>query len=236
MRLDKFISEIGYTRKDADFFVKTKRITINGKIANKKDEKVDENIDTICLDGKELKYAKYIYIMLNKPAGILSATEDKNQKTVISLLPETLQKKGLFPVGRLDKETLGLLILTNDGDFCHKMISPKSNIAKIYRFELADKIEESQIKQIEQGIELKDGYTTLPCKINMENKTSGEITITEGKYHQIRRMFGAVGNKVIYLERIKEGNIILDKNLKRGEWRELTQEELQTSLFLCTKK
>lgn len=226
MRLDKFISEMGYTRKDAEFFVKTKRITINGKVASKKDEKVDEINDTICLDGNALKYAKYIYIMLNKPAGILSATEDKSQKTVISLLPENLQKKGLFPVGRLDKETMGLLILTNDGDFCHKMISPKSNIAKIYRFELADEIEKSQIQQIEQGIALKDGYTTLPCQINLANKTSGEITITEGKYHQIRRMFGAVGNKVIYLERIQEGNIILDKTLKRGEWRELTKNEI----------
>lgn len=226
MRLDKFISEMGYTRKDALIFVKTKRITINGNVASKKDEKVDENKDIICLDGNVLKYSKFVYIMLNKPAGILSATEDKNQKTVISLLPENLQKKGLFPVGRLDKETLGLLILTNDGNYCHKMISPKSNISKVYKFELADQIEQEQINIIEQGIELKDGYTTLPCKISMQDKKSGEITITEGKYHQIRRMFGAVGNKVIYLERIKEGNIILDTNLKRGEFRELTKEEI----------
>ena len=230
IRLDKFISEMGYTRKDADFFVKTKRITINGKIASKKDEKVDENKDIICIDGNVLKYSKFIYIMLNKPAGILSATEDKNQKTVISLLPENLQKKGLFPVGRLDKETLGLLILTNDGDFCHKMISPKSNISKVYKFELADEIEEEQIKHIEKGIELKDGYTTLPCKIKMENKTKGEITITEGKYHQIRRMFGAVGNLVVYLERIKEGNISLDKNLQRGNFRELSVNEVEKAL------
>lgn len=226
MRLDKFISEMGYTRKDAEMFVKTKRITINNKLALKKDEKVDESKDVICLDGNILKYSKYIYIMLNKPAGVLSATDDKSQKTVISLLPETLQNKGLFPVGRLDKETMGLLILTNDGTFCHRVISPKSNISKIYKFELADEITIPQITNIENGIELKDGYTTLPCKIKMQNSKCGTITITEGKYHQIRRMFGAVGNKVIFLERIQEGNITLDPKLARGEWRELTPDEI----------
>lgn len=226
MRLDKFISEMGYTRKEAELFIKRKRITINNQVATKKDEKVDEVNDIICLDGKMLKYSKYVYIMLNKPAGVLSATDDKTQKTVISLLPETLQNKGLFPVGRLDKETMGLLILTNDGNFCHRVISPKSNVSKVYKFELADEIDEIKIKQIEQGIELKDGYTTLPCKINMQNSKCGKITITEGKYHQIRRMFGAVGNKVVYLERLQEGKIILDQSLKRGEWRELAPNEI----------
>jgi 16S rRNA pseudouridine516 synthase len=230
MRLDKFISEMGYSRKDAEIFIKRKKITVNGNLANKKDEKVDENNDIICLDGKILNYSKYIYIMINKPTNILSATEDKNQKTVISLLPENLQKKNLFPVGRLDKDTLGLLLLTNDGNFCHKMISPKSNISKIYKFELADDIDNCDIQKIQNGIELKDGYKTLPCTIQMIDKKSGQITITEGKYHQIRRMFGAVGNKVVYLERISEGTIVLDANLKRGEWRYLSQQELSENL------
>ena len=145
-------------------------------------------------------------------------------------MPEILQNRGLFPVGRLDKDTMGLLILTNDGDFCHKMISPKRNISKIYKFELADPIEKCDIQKVESGIELKDGYVTLPCKIQMTNPTSGQITITEGKYHQIRRMFGAVGNKVVFLERIKEGTIELDPSLKRGEWRYLTEKELSENL------
>ena len=230
MRLDKFISELGYKRKDAEMFVKQQRITINGVLATKKDVKLDEKKDVVCIDGEKCEYNKYIYIMLNKPQGVLSATEDSTQKTVVSLLPEILQNRGLFPVGRLDKDTMGLLLLTNDGDFCHKMISPKHNISKIYKFELADEIECCDIEKIQNGIELKDGYLTLPCQIQMFDKKSGQITITEGKYHQIRRMFGAVGNKVVFLERIKEGTIILDDNLKRGEWRYLTQQELSENL------
>ena len=227
MRLDKFISQLGYTRKDAERFIKLNKVTVNNKIVLKKDYKIDENKDIICIDGNVCKYSKYVYIMLNKPEGILSATEDKTQQTVLSLLPPLLQNKGLFPVGRLDKETMGLLILTNDGEFCHKMISPKNKIEKIYKFKLADDILSEDVLKIEQGIMLKDGYTTLPCTINMTTLNSGQITIVEGKYHQIRRMFGAVCNKVIYLERIKEGEIYLDCNLSRGQWREFNQLELQ---------
>ena len=230
MRLDKFISELGYKRKDAEIFVKQQRITINGIVATKKDVKLDEKKDVVCIDGEKCEYNKHIYIMLNKPQGVLSATEDSSQKTVISLLPDILQNRGLFPVGRLDKDTMGLLILTNDGDFCHKMISPKRNISKIYKFELADEIDDCDIQKIQNGIELKDGYITLPCTIQMFNKKSGQITITEGKYHQIRRMFGAVGNKVVFLERISEGTIVLDEKLKRGEWRYLSQQELSENL------
>ena len=227
MRIDKFVSEIGYSRKDADFFIKNKQITINGKLVLKKDQKIDEYKDVISINGNVCKYSKYVYIMLNKPAGVVSATEDKEQETVLSLLPQTLQKRNLFPVGRLDKETMGLLILTNDGDYCHRMISPNRNIEKVYRFELADEISDESVKKIEEGIELKDGYVTLPCKIEMKSKKCGEITITEGKYHQIRRMFGAASNKVTYLERIREGKIVLDTSLKRGEWRELTKQEIE---------
>ena len=226
MRIDKFVSELGFSRKYAEELIKNKKITINGIIVAKKDTKLDENKDKVCICGKEYKYLKFVYIMMNKPSGVLSATEDKTQPTVISLLPSNLQNIGLFPVGRLDKETMGLIILTNDGDYCHKMISPKRNISKVYKFELADELEESVALEMEKGVELKDGYTTLPCKIVLKTKKQGEITITEGKYHQIRRMFGAVGNKIIYLERIKEGNIALDDSLKRGEWRYLTQKEI----------
>ena len=227
MRLDKFISEIGYTRKEAEKLTRLNKITVNGVIINKKDFQINQNTDIVCIDGVQCRYCKYVYIMLNKPEGILSATEDKTQQTVISLLPPLLQNKGLFPVGRLDKETMGLLILTNDGEFCHKMISPKNKIEKVYKFKLADNISIEDVLKIEQGIMLKDGYTTLPCTINMTTSNCGQITIVEGKYHQIRRMFGAVGNKVIYLERIREGEIVLDSNLDRGQWREFNQLELQ---------
>ena len=226
MRIDKFVSSLGFTRKEAEKFIKNRKVTINGCVATKKDTKLDESIDRVCICGKEYNYSKFIYIMMNKPSGVLSATEDKTQPTIISLLPKNLQNVGLFPVGRLDKETLGLIILTNDGEYCHKMISPKRNISKVYKFELADKLDSQTAKQMEQGVELKDGYKTLPCKIIMTDDKKGEITITEGKYHQIRRMFGAVGNKIVYLERIKEGDLVLDSTLNRGEWRYLNQQEI----------
>lgn len=227
MRVDKFLSECGYTRKQADNLIKSKRVKLNNVIINKKDTKINENIDKIYVDDEKCEYKKFVYIMLNKPSGILSATEDKTQKTVISLLPEKLQKQSLFPVGRLDKETVGLLILTNDGDYCHRMISPKRNISKKYYFELADEFYDDEIKKIENGIQLKDGYNTLPCKVEKTSSKSGYITITEGKYHQIRRMFGAIGNKVVFLERIQEGKLKLDKNLARGEWRYLETKEIE---------
>lgn len=228
MRLDKFLSECGYTRKEATNLISRGYVKINGELVTKKDYKLNETADTVSVYNKDIIYNKYIYIMLNKPIGVITATEDRTQKTVLDLLPPEVLSKNVFPVGRLDKDTCGLLLITNDGDFCHKMISPKHCVSKIYKFELCDPISYSQKEQIENGITLKDGYKTIPCKISLETDRRGEITITEGKYHQIRRMFAATGNKVCFLERISEGNIKLDPALARGEFRSLTKEEIES--------
>lgn len=226
MRIDKYLSECGYSRKNAIELISKGHVKVNGFIILKKDFKVDEKLDTVSVYNKDIIYNKYIYIMLNKPLGIITATEDKSQKTVLDLLPKEITSKNVFPVGRLDKDTCGLLLITNDGNFCHKLISPKHCVNKIYRFGLCDKISECGINLIQNGITLRDGYTTLPCRIEMIDDKNGLITITEGKYHQIRRMFGAVGNKVCFLERISEGNIKLDPKLERGQYRFLTGTEI----------
>ena len=229
IRLDKYLSENGYTRKEAISLIASGNVKVNYQIVTKKDYKVNELSDAISVYNKDIIYNKYIYIMLNKPIGIITATEDKTQKTVLDLLPPEILCKKVFPVGRLDKDTCGLLLITNDGEFCHKMISPKHCVSKIYKFCLCDEITISQKENIEQGITLKDGYTTLPCEIKLVDNKSGEITITEGKYHQIRRMFGAIGNKVCFLERISEGKIKLDPTLARGEFRYLTKNEIENN-------
>ena len=227
MRLDKYISNnTSLSRKDVAKQVKLGNILINGKKAKSPDEKIDENSSQITLNGKVITYSKYVYFMLNKPQGVVSATTDLKQKTVLDLLPSEYKKLGLFPCGRLDKDTVGLVILTNNGVASHKLLSPKSGVEKTYLFQCAEDILESDIKNIEQGILLRDGYVTKPCKIVLSNKKEGKITITEGKYHEIKRMFGATGNKVTFLKRISFGKIILDEQLNEGEYRPLTMNEV----------
>jgi 16S rRNA pseudouridine516 synthase len=193
------------------------------------DFKLDPEKDIITLLGEVLTYKKYTYIMLNKPEGYVSATEDPNEKTVLDLVNQEDRRKGLFPCGRLDKNTLGLVILTNDGEGAHRLLSPKHHVEKVYRFVSRDPVSENDIKALENGVDI-GGYFTKPCKIKMSGENEGEITLTEGKYHQIKRMLEAVNNKIIYLERISFGSIVLDPQLARGEWRYLTSDE--EALFL----
>ena len=231
IRLDKFFSETGtLTRREADKAIKHGLVTVDGKVQKKPDLKIDEDKAKVALNGKEIEYQKYVYIMLNKPEGVVSATEDRVQKTVLDLLPEKYQKMELFPCGRLDKDTLGLVLLTNDGKMAHNLLAPKKHVKKVYFFECADPLEKSNEHKIEAGILLKDGYEAKPCRIHMKEKTKGFIEIVEGKYHQIKRMFGAVGNKITHLERVNFGPLELDENLKRGEWRELTTDEIDSLL------
>ncbi len=227
MRLDKFLSTAGYSRKDAVELIKKGNVSVNNIIIKQKDHNICEKTDKICVNNNEIKFIENYYLMLNKPQGVVSATQDSTETTVIDILPDNLKNVGLFLVGRLDKETEGLLFLTTDGDLCHKLTNPKHEKEKLYYFELADQIGQTEINKIQQGITLKDGFTTKPCKIEMQTNTSGEITITEGKYHQVRRMFGAVGNKVTFLKRTMENGVKLDKTLKLGECRFLTSEELE---------
>ena len=225
MRLDKFFSEQKLlSRKEVVECLKKGQITVNGAVVKKNDLKVDENKDVIALRGEVIRYKKFVYILLNKPAGYVSATEDTRDKTVIDLLPEHLQKLDLFPCGRLDKDTVGLVILTNDGASAHNALSPKHHVEKKYYFRTADPYLDEDIKAIEGGITLADGYTTKPCSIAREGKKEGYITLTEGKYHEIKRLFGARKNKIVFLQRVSFSAITLG-DLPEGEWRYLTDEE-----------
>ena len=225
MRIDKFFSEIGmFSRKESAENLKKGFITVNGVTVKKGDFKVDENKDEICFKGERVIYKKYAYILVNKPNGYVSATEDARDKTVLDLLPDSMNKLNLFPCGRLDKDTVGLVILTNDGVSAHNALSPKHHVEKKYYFEVADPYSDDDILAIENGLQLADGYTTKPCKIERVSENTGYITLTEGKYHEIKRLFGARKNKIVFLERISFSKIQLG-DLPRGEWRFLTDEE-----------
>ena len=225
MRLDKFISMLGKaTRSEAGKLIRAGKATVNGIVQKAPDYKIDPEKDTVTLLGEVLTYKKYTYIMLNKPEGYVSATEDPNEKTVLDLVSVEDRRKGLFPCGRLDKNTLGLVILTNDGEGAHRVLSPKHHVSKVYKFISRDPVCENDVKLLEAGVDI-GGYLTKPCKIKMTTENEGEITLIEGKYHQIKRMLEAVGNKITYLERISFGSIALDPALKRGEWRYLTPNE-----------
>lgn len=225
MRVDKFLSEMGKaSRTESAKLAKSGKITVNGVIIKKADIHIDPYKDEVKLLGQVVSYKKYTYIMMNKPEGYVSATEDGREKTVLDLLNDEERKKDLFPCGRLDKNTLGLVILTNDGEGAHRLLSPKHHVSKVYHFKSKLPIFEQDIIALEQGVDI-GGYVTKPCKISLASDTEGEIILTEGKYHQIKRMLEAIGNKITYLERISFGEIALDPKLARGEWRHLTIEE-----------
>lgn len=228
MRVDKFFSDIGmFTRKEINSVIKNKRVKVNEKLIIKSSTIINEKQDIVMLDDEIVQYQKEIYCIFNKPSGYITATEDKKEKTIYEFLPEYFLRKNIIPIGRLDKDTTGLLILTNDGEFCHKLTSPKHEVEKEYTFCLADEIQKSDIEKLENGkIVLKDGQKIKPCKINMIDSRTGNIIITEGKYHQIKRMFGAVGNKIIQLKRIREGKLILPQSLREGEFMIVNKEDI----------
>lgn len=226
MRLDKFFSQTNVlTRSQVQKQLKFGKITVNGEIIKKADFKVDPENDEICYNGEKIAYKPFIYIMLNKPQGIVSATEDRDQKTVLDLLPADLRKFDLFPCGRLDKDTTGLVILTNDGISAHNALSPKKHVEKKYLFETADPYDDGDVAAIQNGITLKDGYTTKPCKIERINDNEGYIYLTEGKYHEIKRLFGARSNRITKLKRIGFGNLEIG-DLPDGSWRNMTDDEI----------
>ena len=233
MRLDKFFSEQKIlSRKEVSDKVKKGCISVNGVVAKKADIKIDENKDIITLDGQNISYKKYVYLMINKPQGYVSSTDDPRDKTVIDLLPPHLQKFDLFPCGRLDKDTLGLVILTNDGISAHNNLSPKRHVKKVYYFEVADNYTDEHKSTIEGGVMLADGYFTKPCVIERIDDKSGYITLVEGKYHEIKRLFGSQGNKITYLKRVSFSSIVLG-DLPEGEYRHLTPEE--ENIFVSNK-
>ena len=215
-RLDKIIgSQTIYSRKDIKDLVRKKRIKVNNQIVLKSDIKVDPTNDIISIDNNELIIKKYVYLMLNKPKGYVSATEDKNDLTVLDLVPEEYKHRDLFPAGRLDKDTTGLMIITDDGNFAHDILSPKKHIKKEYMVTIDIPLNEDMVRGFESGIKLVDG-DCKPSKLEIISEYVGKVTLVEGKYHQIKRMFGCFDAKVLELERISMGNFSLPNDLKLG--------------------
>ncbi len=227
MRLDKFFVHTGRaTRSEAVKLIRSGAVTVDGNPQRDPSVHIDPETQTVCLRAEIVPYQQYTYLMLNKPQGYISATDDPRQKTVLHLLSEQEQRLGLFPCGRLDKDTVGLLVLTNDGALAHRLLSPKHHVEKTYYFECESALTKADCAALETGVTLEDGYETLPCRIRMQGETKGEITITEGKFHQIKRMLEARANRITFLRRITFGSIPLDPDLQEGEYRPLSKEEI----------
>lgn len=226
-RIDKIIASQGkYTRSEVRKLASQGKITVDGTVIKKSDIKVDTSSVKIIINGEELNFKEHLYLILNKPKGYVSATEDRDCQTVLELVPDELFRSSLFPAGRLDKDTTGLMIITDDGDLAHNILAPKKHIRKIYEVTLDVPVTEDMIQKFKDGIELNDGE----CKsalLEITGENTCKVTITEGRYHQIKRMFGCCKAKVIELNRICMGNLFLPTDLGLGECRELTEEELE---------
>lgn len=230
-RLDKIISNLGYgSRKDVKGFVKKGLVEVDGVVVKDNGMAVDPEKCSIKINGEEIMYRKYIYLMMNKPDGVISATHDNRDETVVDLLHLDHQVFEPFPVGRLDKDTVGLLLLTNDGELNHRLISPKWHVDKVYYAKIDKKVDETDQEIFKKGVVLDDGYKCLEAKLDIisssDEGSEVRITIQEGKYHQVKRMFEAVNKSVVYLKREEFGGLTLDPELEEGEYRELTEEEL----------
>lgn len=230
-RLDKVLSNLGYgSRKEIKQAIRKGLIEVNGELVKDNGMQVDPESDRIIVNGEEIFYRKFIYLMMNKPDGVVSATVDNRDETVVDLLEVEHQVFNPFPVGRLDKDTVGLLFLTNDGELNHRLISPKWKVDKVYYAKIDKKVTEDDVNKFKKGITLDDGYICKEAKLEILNATDEgsevEVTIQEGKFHQVKRMFEAVGKEVVYLKRIEFGTLKLDEELEEGEYRELTDEEL----------
>lgn len=233
MRIDKYLANMNVgSRKEVHQLIKKGLVDVNGKTIKTPKEKINED-DVVTVNGEKVAYQKYHYFLLNKPTGVLSATEDRSQKTVISLLKLEDRYQGISPVGRLDKDTTGLLLLTNDGQLNHELLAPNKHVAKVYRAQIAGVADNETVKTFASGMTLGDGTKLKPAKLKIlkqdrENATSEiEIEISEGKYHQIKRMFGAVGMKVMALDRLAMGKLCLPADLKRGKYVELSLDEIE---------
>ncbi|AIY05007.1 pseudouridine synthase [Planococcus sp. PAMC 21323] len=230
MRLDKYLSNMGHgSRKEVKILLKSKAVEVNGEIVRDPKVHVNEHDDHVSVGGEVVAYTEFIYVLMNKPQGVISATEDKYDKTVIDLLGEDEQHFEPFPVGRLDKDTEGFLLLTNDGKLAHELLSPKKHVDKTYFAHVEGVVTEEDAEAFKKGVMLDDGYVTKPASLTiLESAAVSKIklTITEGKFHQVKRMFESVGKHVVYLKRLSMGPLSLDPELELGEYRHLTDEEL----------
>ena len=231
MRVDKLLSNVGVaSRAELKKYCKQGLISVNGKVINNPGVQVDSESDDIRFNGEKIVYREFVYIMLNKPDGYISATFDKYDPIVLDLIDQSYLVFEPFPVGRLDKDTEGLLVLTNDGQLAHRVLSPKKHVPKTYYAKIQGKVTEEDILAFEKGVILEDGYETMPSQLKIlksDDMSEIELTIHEGKFHQVKRMFESVGKKVVYLKRLSMGKLKLDESLKLGEYRELTEEEVK---------
>ncbi|RFU69725.1 pseudouridine synthase [Bacillus sp. V59.32b] len=231
MRIDKLLANTGYgSRKEVKKLLKSGAVLVNEKVLKDAKEHVDPEKDLVTVHGETVEYKEFIYLMMNKPQGILSATEDNYQETVIDILEPEDAVFEPFPVGRLDKDTEGLLLLTNDGQLAHQLLSPKKHVPKIYFAVIDGEVGAEDIQAFKNGVTLDDGYQTKPGKLEILKsgiRSDIKLTITEGKFHQVKRMFEAVGKRVIYLQRLSMGSLQLDEELELGQYRELTDEEIE---------
>ena len=233
MRLDKFLVACAVgSRTEVKNFLKSGRVTVNGKKEKSAKLQINEETDEICFDGQKLEYEEFVYYMMNKPQGVISATEDPKHKTVLDLLDDYARAKEVFPVGRLDIDTHGLLLLTNDGKLAHALLSPKRHVDKTYLAQINGVMTDADVETFAQGVPLKD-FTCQPAKLELvsidteKEESLVRVTIAEGKFHQVKRMVAYCGKEVVDLQRLTMGTLTLDEDLKRGEWRRLTKEELE---------
>ena len=226
IRLDKYLSDMGVgSRRDVKSILKAGRVKVNGVTVTGPETKIDTESDEVELDSQRIGYEEYRYYMLNKPAGVISATKDKLSDTVIEIL-KAENTKDLFPVGRLDKDSEGLLIISNDGKFAHNVLSPAKHVDKTYYVRLDKKPDDDEVSKIENGIDIGDDKPCLPSKVKVISDDEAYITISEGRFHQVKRMFSAVGINVTYLKRISMGGLKLDESLAPGEYKKLSKEEI----------
>ncbi|MGM0396573.1 MAG: pseudouridine synthase [Bacillota bacterium] len=235
-RLDKVLANMGVgTRKEVKEIIKAGMVSVNDKITKAADHKVDIDVDIIVCGGKRVRYREFIYIQMNKPKGMISSTDDPRESTVMELLDDSYQNFRPYPVGRLDKDTEGLLLITNDGKLAHELLSPRKKVDKTYYARIDGELADEHVQAFKEGILLEDGYHTLPADLRIISTgvvSTAEITIQEGKYHQVKRMIGALGMRVVYLKRIRMGPLMLDESLQPGQYRELSDEEIELLLNL----
>jgi 16S rRNA pseudouridine516 synthase len=228
LRLDKLLADTGrWSRKEARELVRQGRVRVNGTIVKKSEEKVETEQLLLEVDGEGITWQRFTYLMMNKPAGVLTATRDRREKTVLDLLPQAYQRQELRPVGRLDKDTEGLLLLTNDGELAHRLLAPKSHVDKVYYAEIDGTVDESDARAFSEGMILEDdGLVCQSAQLRSLGEGRCEVTLREGKYHQVKRMLAQRGKPVRYLKRLAMGGVILDKSLEIGQFRPLSETEL----------
>ncbi len=231
MRLDRFLCELNIgTRSQVKELIKKGNVSVNGVIITKSDTNINETSDEVLFKGEKLRYREYVYIIINKPDGVVTATRDKNLPTVMDLI-KPLPVRDMSPVGRLDRDTTGLLLITNDGELSHRLLSPKYHVDKTYLVTCEHSLTENDINRLCEGVDIGDDEPTLPARVKTSNGTDIFLTIHEGRFHQVKRMLEAVDNKVTKLKRVSFGPLDLPGDLKEGEWRELTEDEIQKIIF-----